>query len=113
MFTIPFGKPEQQCNKISRRDALTLGGTRLLGGLSLPALLNLEANAATTHHHDPAGAVLAGHAEHRLQPRDGVDVSHQPEMVIEFDVVTTVGDQHPASPDNGGDQRSRWHGHVP
>ena len=46
MFTIPFGKPEQQCNKVSRRDALTLGATGLLGGLSLPALLNLQANAA-------------------------------------------------------------------
>jgi hypothetical protein len=47
MFTIPFGKPAQQCNKVSRRDALTLGATGLLGGLSLPALLNLQANAAS------------------------------------------------------------------
>ena len=31
MFTIPFGKPAQQCNKVSRRDALTLGATGLLG----------------------------------------------------------------------------------
>ena len=46
MFTIPFGKSEQQCDKVSRRDALTLGATGLLGGLSLPGLLNLQANAA-------------------------------------------------------------------
>ncbi|MBQ18520.1 MAG: hypothetical protein CMJ65_15505 [Planctomycetaceae bacterium] len=34
------------CDGIDRRDALTLGGTGLLGGLSLPGLLRLEAEAA-------------------------------------------------------------------
>ena len=46
MFRIPFGKQDHLCNQVSRRDALTVGATSLLGGLSLPALLDLQAQAA-------------------------------------------------------------------
>ena len=45
MFNVSFGK-HRYCDGISRRDALRLGTTGLLGGLSLPTLLELEATAA-------------------------------------------------------------------
>tara|TARA_B100000676_G_C18091901_1_gene860790 strand:- start:863 stop:2218 length:1356 start_codon:yes stop_codon:yes gene_type:complete len=48
MFRIPFGRLSKNCSKVSRRDALTVGATGLFGGLSLPGLLNLQANAANT-----------------------------------------------------------------
>ena len=47
MLHIPFGKLSSNCSKVSRRDALTVGATGLFGGLSLPGLLNMQANAAT------------------------------------------------------------------
>ena len=34
------------CDGVSRRNALRIGGTGLLSGLTLPALLQIEANAA-------------------------------------------------------------------
>ena len=45
MFNVSFGK-HRYCDGISRRDALRLGTTGLLGRLSLPTLLELEATAA-------------------------------------------------------------------
>jgi Protein of unknown function (DUF1501) len=45
---IPFGKnPRQSCDGISRRQALRIGASGLISGLSLPTLLDLQANAAT------------------------------------------------------------------
>lgn len=46
MFSIPFSRYKSHCDRINRRDALSIGSTSLFGGLSLPALLNLQANAA-------------------------------------------------------------------
>ena len=48
------------CDGIDRRDALTLGGTGLLGGLSLPGLLRLETEAAAVEA-AVAGVLDAGH----------------------------------------------------
>lgn len=45
MFHIPFGK-HRACDGITRRQALRIGSTGLLGGLTLPALLQLQAQAA-------------------------------------------------------------------
>lgn len=42
-----FGSDSRFCDGITRRRALTIGATRLLGGLSLPSLLQLQAQAAT------------------------------------------------------------------
>jgi hypothetical protein len=45
---IPFGKNRQKtCDGVSRRHALRIGATGLIGGLSLPRLLELQAKAAT------------------------------------------------------------------
>ncbi len=46
MFEVKFG-PHQHCDGITRRQLIRLGSTGLLGGLSLPTLLQLQANAAT------------------------------------------------------------------
>ena len=40
-----FGSDHRYCDGVSRRRMLTLGATRLLGGLSLPTLLQLQAQA--------------------------------------------------------------------
>ena len=47
MLHIPFGNLTTNCSKVSRRDALTVGATGLFGGLSLPNLLEMQANAAS------------------------------------------------------------------
>lgn len=45
---IPFGKTRRKnCDGITRRHALRIGTSGLIGGLSLPRLLELQANAAT------------------------------------------------------------------
>src|SRR5438876_3772492 len=44
---IPFGSPRKTCDGITRRHALRIGASGLIGGLSLPALLELQAKAAT------------------------------------------------------------------
>ncbi len=46
MFSFPLGPPQSQCDGISRRHALHLGGTGLIAGLTLPRLLELQAKAA-------------------------------------------------------------------
>jgi hypothetical protein len=46
MLKLSFGQ-HQCCDGMTRRNALHIGRTALLGGLSLPALLELQANAAT------------------------------------------------------------------
>lgn len=48
MLSKAFGSDRRYCDGLSRRRMLTLGATRLLGGLTLPALLQLQAQAATT-----------------------------------------------------------------
>ena len=47
MFKIPFSRYSQHCDRISRRDALHVGASGLFGGLTLPAVLQLQATAAT------------------------------------------------------------------
>ena len=47
MLRIPFGKKQTLCDKVSRRDALTVGATGLLGGLSLPGVMNMQVHAAS------------------------------------------------------------------
>lgn len=48
MLNIPFGKSQSgYCDRLSRRQWLRIGGTGLLGGLTLPRLLELEAKAGT------------------------------------------------------------------
>jgi hypothetical protein len=46
MGTKSFRSDVRYCDRISRRNLLRVGGTGLLGGLSLPALLQLQAEAA-------------------------------------------------------------------
>lgn len=46
MFKLTLGQNSGYCDGMSRRDALRIGGTGILGGLSLPALLEMQANAA-------------------------------------------------------------------
>ena len=41
------GNASKRCDGLSRRHALHLGATSLLGGLSLPRLLELQAKAAS------------------------------------------------------------------
>ena len=43
----PFGSSKKTCDGITRRQALRIGSTGLIGGLSLPRLLELQAKAAT------------------------------------------------------------------
>ncbi len=45
--TRTFGTSRRYCDGVARRRMLTLGATRLLGGLTLPTLLQLQAEAAT------------------------------------------------------------------
>ena len=47
MLRIPFGKKQTLCDKVSRRDALTVGATGLLGGLSLAGVMNMQVHAAS------------------------------------------------------------------
>lgn len=47
MIGSTFGTERRYCDGIARRRMLSLGSTRLLGGLSLPAILQLQAQAAT------------------------------------------------------------------
>ncbi|HMF17433.1 MAG TPA: DUF1501 domain-containing protein [Gemmataceae bacterium] len=55
---IPFGKkPRQSCDGISRRHALGIGASGLIGGLNLPWLLELQAKANTARR-APAQACI-------------------------------------------------------
>lgn len=47
MFNVIFGKNRRDCDGITRRQALHLGASSLFGGLTLPSLLQLQAEAAT------------------------------------------------------------------
>ncbi len=47
MLNFPVGRPLQNCNGVSRRHALRLGATGLIGGMTLPRLLELQAKAGT------------------------------------------------------------------
>ncbi len=47
MWSRTFGKDDQFCDGITRRRMLSAGATRLFGGLTLPMLLQLQAEAAT------------------------------------------------------------------
>jgi len=47
MLNKVFGTDSRYCDGITRRRMLNVGATRLLGGLSLPVLLQLQAQAAT------------------------------------------------------------------
>ena len=47
MFNLSFNKQGGFCDKVSRRNVLTLGATGLLGGLSLPSMLQMQAVAAS------------------------------------------------------------------
>jgi len=47
MFRLSVGKQYQNCNGASRRHALRLGACGLIGGLTLPRLLELQARAAS------------------------------------------------------------------
>ncbi|MEZ6130486.1 MAG: DUF1501 domain-containing protein [Planctomycetaceae bacterium] len=47
MFRIPIGQAHRTCNGTSRRHALRLGTCGLIGGLTLPRLLELQAKAAS------------------------------------------------------------------
>lgn len=46
MFNLYLNRQSRRCDNISRRDALRLGSTGLLGGLTLPGLLQLQTEAA-------------------------------------------------------------------
>jgi len=48
MFKLSFNKQGGFCDKVSRRNVLTLGATGLLGGLSLPKMLQMQAVAASS-----------------------------------------------------------------
>jgi hypothetical protein len=45
---IPFGSPRKTCDGITRRQALRIGASGLIGGLSLPWLLKAQAEASTS-----------------------------------------------------------------
>jgi hypothetical protein len=46
MLKLPFGSAHRNCNGISRRHAIRLGATGLIGGLTLPRVLEMQARAA-------------------------------------------------------------------
>ena len=46
MFQIKLGRQQRDCERVSRRHALRLGSCGLIGGLTLPRLLELQAKAA-------------------------------------------------------------------
>ena len=46
MLNFLYGSAVRCCDGLTRRQALRLGGTGLFGGLTLPALLELEAEAS-------------------------------------------------------------------
>ena len=54
---IPFGPSRKNCDGISRRQALRIGASGLIGGLSLPTLLELQAKAGTARQ-APAQACI-------------------------------------------------------
>lgn len=54
---IPFGKPRKNCDGMTRRHALRIGASGLISGLSLPRLLEWQANAATARR-SPAQACI-------------------------------------------------------
>ena len=43
---MPFGSPRKNCDGVTRRQALRIGASGLLGGLSMPWLLEMQANQA-------------------------------------------------------------------
>ncbi|MEC7567063.1 MAG: DUF1501 domain-containing protein [Planctomycetota bacterium] len=47
MFNIPLKQQTTYCDQITRRDALTVGATGLLGGLALPEVLQMQALAGS------------------------------------------------------------------
>ena len=49
MFKVKFGDQHDNCEGISRRHALRLGSCGLIGGLTLPTILELQAKAAGAH----------------------------------------------------------------
>ena len=46
MFDLILGKSKQYCDHVTRRQSLTMGSSTILGGLSLPAILQLQSLAA-------------------------------------------------------------------
>ncbi|MCG8653601.1 MAG: DUF1501 domain-containing protein, partial [Pirellulales bacterium] len=50
MFKLSFGSSIRFCDGVSRRQAIRIGGTGLLGGLSLPTLMESSAVAADGKH---------------------------------------------------------------
>ena len=46
MFDLIFGKSKQYCDHVTRRQSLTMGSSTILGGLSLPAILQLQSLAS-------------------------------------------------------------------
>ncbi len=84
MLHYQFGKTARQCDGLTRRQALRIGSSGLIGGLSLPLLLELEAKAANPNskkkqgkdHENETGVnadIRLGGPGSRLQPelRDG------------------------------------------
>jgi len=49
MFQLGASMKQRFCDGISRRQALKIGGSGFLGGLSLPGLLHMQASASTGH----------------------------------------------------------------
>jgi len=47
MLNLELGRGNQYCDRMSRRQALRVGATGLMGGLSLPWLLEMQSKAAT------------------------------------------------------------------
>lgn len=47
MLNYQFGQDKQHCDGLSRRQALRIGSSGLIGGLSLPLLMELQAKAAS------------------------------------------------------------------
>ncbi len=90
MWNMRIGSPHASCDGIARRNMLRLGSTGLLGGLSLPGLLSLQAHAASQL---PAKAraciflMLEGGPSHI----DMWDLKPQapPEIRGEFDPIST------------------------